>query len=105
MSVNADPRIRAAEAIKRGVQRVEHLLTKYQKHVMYHKLQPIFKEGQRVTVTIKDEVYIGTVIENRRTIYTHGENGFLEVVCKWDNPEPHWRDGIFSFNQIHLTAL
>lgn len=105
MSVNADPRIRIAEKLKKGASTIEHWLTLYQKHVMRKKLQPIFTEGQRVYVKIRDTTYTGVVIENRKTIYTHGENGFLEVFCKWDNPEPHWRDGIFSFNQIHLSAV
>ncbi len=105
MSVNPDLRIRAAEALKHTMQSAEHLLSKYQKHVMSNKLQPIFQPGQRVTVKASGTVYTGTVLSNEKRIYTHGENGYLEVMCQWDNPASHWRGGIFGFNQIHLTLL
>ena len=107
MAVNNDIRIRALHSVDMLFAKGRSLTHSLMHKVMEHKLQPVFNVGDRVTTTIRDTKYIGTVLENKKTIYTYGENGFLEVVVKWDNPHELWikRDGIFSFNQIHLERL
>lgn len=105
MAVNNDIRIKALYQLDMLLGKARRGLHKLSTKVMKSKLKPKFNVGDRVVIVIRDTKYIGTALENKKTIYSSGENGFLEVVVKWDNPANNWRNGIFSFNQIHLERL
>lgn len=105
MAVNNDIRIRAIYMLYQLTKKLEHKLININRFIMDSKLKYKYNLGDRVTTTIRDKVYIGTVVDRQKVIYTTGEDGFVQIYVEWDEPEENWTDGIQWFNQIHLAKL
>lgn len=101
MARNNDPRIVIASELSNLINKIDWVLIRYRKWVMKRKLKHIYKEGDKVFTTFgkENKKYYGIVVSVDNWIYSNGENGFVQVKIKFDEPMDNWKDGIFGVNQ------